>query len=119
MSEHVVPLKVYYKTFAFLMFLLLITVGAAFIHIGATGNIILAMTIAVVKMTAIILFFMHVYYSSKLVQVFAACGFVWLVILLAFFMGDYFTRVSQPKPWSGPAQPAAVVQTQTETPAQH
>ncbi len=40
----------------------------------------------------VILFFMGVKYNTKLTQVVAASGFVWLIILFGITMGDYLTR---------------------------
>jgi len=100
MSDHVVPLKVYHRVFGALLILLIITVVAAFVHLGSVGNIMLAMTIAVAKMTLIILYFMHVRYSSKLTMVFAASGFLWMAIMLSFFVSDVAARPDVRPPWT-------------------
>jgi cytochrome c oxidase subunit 4 len=68
-----------------------VTVGAAQVHLGWL-NTPIALVIALVKATLIVLFFMHVRYASPLVRIFAAGGFVWLVILFALTFSDYFTR---------------------------
>jgi cytochrome c oxidase subunit 4 len=96
-EHHVVPLSLYYKIFAALMFLLFLTVGAAFIpanilEVWGPLNIVIAMTIAVVKALLIFMYFMHLRWSTKIVWLFAASGFMWLVILFAFTFADYFTR---------------------------
>ena len=46
-------------------------------------------TIAIAKAVLIIMFFMHVKYGSNLTKLFAAAGFVWLVILFAFALSDF------------------------------
>ena len=51
-----------------------------------------ALTIAVVKMLLVILFFMHVRYSSRLTWIFVAAGFIWLLIMLDLTLSDYLTR---------------------------
>jgi cytochrome c oxidase subunit 4 len=56
--------------------------------------------IGIVKATIIILFFMHVRYSSKMVWVIAAAGFVWLLILVGLTLTDYFSRT-----WLPPSSP--------------
>jgi cytochrome c oxidase subunit 4 len=43
-------------------------------------------------MTFVVLFFMHVRWSSKLVWLSAVAGFFWLAIMFAFTMQDYLTR---------------------------
>ena len=63
MSDHVVPLKIYYRIFASLMVLTAITVGIAFVDLGYL-NTFVAVTIAVIKATLVVLFFMHVKYLS-------------------------------------------------------
>jgi cytochrome c oxidase subunit IV len=91
MAAHIVPRQLYYRVFAVLMMLTLITVGTAFVNLGAL-NTIIALTIAVAKALLVILFFMHVRYSSRLIWVCVAAGFFWLGLLLTFAMSDYLTR---------------------------
>ncbi|HXK62750.1 MAG TPA: cytochrome C oxidase subunit IV family protein [Acidobacteriota bacterium] len=91
MSEHVVPLRIYYTVFAALLFLTGLTVFVAFFDLG-TLNTIVALTIAVIKATLVVLFFMHVWYSSKLTWVFVGAGIFWFLILIAFLFGDVLTR---------------------------
>ena len=95
-SHHVVPVSVYIKVITALMVLLVITLGAAAIDFSQMGlpwlNIVIAMTIAVVKAVLIILYFMHVRYSSKLVWVFAFAAFYWVLILFSFTYIDYLSR---------------------------
>ena len=91
MSEHIIPKKTYYLVFAALMVLLAVTVGIAFINLGRL-NIVAAMTVATVKAVLIILYFMHVRYSSRLVWFFVGAGFFWVAILFALTLADYATR---------------------------
>lgn len=56
------------------------------------ANTLVALLIAFTKMTAVMLFFMHVYWSSKLIWLSAIASFFWLAIMFAFTMQDYFTR---------------------------
>jgi cytochrome c oxidase subunit 4 len=55
-------------------------------------NAIVALSIAVFKATLVVLYFMHVRYSSKLTWVFVGAGLVWLIILFSFTLSDYMTR---------------------------
>jgi cytochrome c oxidase subunit 4 len=92
MSEHhVVPLKIYFLIFFALMIGTALTVGAAFVDMGFM-NTPVALIIALVKASLVIMFFMHVKYSHKLVGLFAISGFFWLCIMLALTMQDYYTR---------------------------
>lgn len=87
----IVPRKTYYKVAIALLVLFVLTVAAAYVDLGGF-NIIVALTIAVVKALLVVLYFMHVRYGNKLVWVFACAGFFWLVILFALTMSDYITR---------------------------
>lgn len=91
MSQHVVPTRVYYAIFAILMLFTTITVGIAFIDLGPF-NAVAALTIAVVKATLVVLFFMHVKYSTRLTWAVVAGSVFWLGILLTLTLGDYLTR---------------------------
>ena len=91
-STHIVPPYVYYRVYALLLVLMVLTIVAARYQLGGTVNNIVAMTIAVIKATLVVLFFMQVKYNSKLTWVWAGIGFLWLGFLF-LTMGDYMTRV--------------------------
>lgn len=91
-AEHP-TLGVYYTTFAWLMVLLVVTLGAAMVDLGPL-NVAIAMGIAAAKIALIMVFFMHLKYSSVLSRVFAGSGLVWLVIMFVLTFADFFTR-----PW--------------------
>lgn len=97
MSSHVVPLKIYFGVFLALMVMTALTVWAAFQDFG-TLNTVVALAIAILKATLVILFFMHVLYSSSLVRVAAVAGFVWLLILIGFTVADVISRGWVPPP---------------------
>ena len=70
-----------------------ITVAAAFINLGPF-NTIVALTIATIKATLVVLFFMHVKYThEKLTGLVVASAIFWLFVLLALSMADYATRL--------------------------
>jgi len=81
----------YFLIWGALMFLLLLTWIAAEINLGPF-NVIVALLIALAKMSLVILYFMHVRYSSKLTRVFVVAGFLWLCILIVLGMSDYLSR---------------------------
>ncbi len=58
------------------------------------ANTLVALLIAFTKMTCVMLFFMHVYWSPKLIWLSVIASFFWLAIMFAFTMQDYFTRGS-------------------------
>ena len=92
MSEHIVGPKIYVSVFLALMVFTALTVGAAFINMGPF-NAVVALTIAVIKAVLVILFFMHVRYSSKMVMVIIIAGFFWMGIMFVLTMSDYISRV--------------------------
>ena len=59
-------------------------------------NPVVALTIAVIKAVLVILFFMHVYYSTKLTKLTVAAGFFWLLIMITMSLSDYLTRTFLP-----------------------
>lgn len=91
MEHPVIPPKTYLLVFAALLALLALTVGLAYIDLGFF-NLIAALTIASVKALLVILYFMHVRYSSDLAKIFAAAGFLWLFLLLGLTLTDYISR---------------------------
>lgn len=91
-SHHVLPIRVYLQVFGALMGLTALTTWIAYQDLGAL-NTTIALLIAGVKMTLVMLYFMHLRYSSKLVWVMAVAGFFWLAILLVLTAQDYLTRV--------------------------
>jgi cytochrome c oxidase subunit IV len=91
MPVHVVSRKIYFAIFGALMVLTAVTVWVATFDLGR-WNAIVALSIAVLKATLVVLYFMHVRYSSKLTWVFIFAGVIWLIILFAFTLSDYLTR---------------------------
>ena len=69
-----------------------LTVLAAFRDFPGPLNAVVAMTIAVVKATLVILYFMHVRYSSRLIWLIISAALFWLAILFALTISDYWTR---------------------------
>src|SRR3982074_395011 len=91
MSSHVAPQSMYYAVFAALIVGTGLTVAVAFVDLGALNNVLM-LGIAITKALLVILFFMHVRWSSRLTWVVAASGFFWLLILFGITMSDYLTR---------------------------
>ena len=81
----------YYLVFAALMVGTALTVGIAFVDLGPLNNVLM-LGIAMTKALLVVLFFMHVRWSTRLTWVVAASGFVWLLILFGLTMQDYLTR---------------------------
>lgn len=92
MSEHIVPVRIYVVIFLALLLGTGLTVAAAFVDFPWKFNTIVALTIAVAKATLVVLYFMHVRYSIRLVWVIVASALFWMAILFALTFSDYLTR---------------------------
>ena len=90
-SHHVPSLKLYFIVFGILMVGTALTVLVAFYDLGPMNNVMM-LTIAIVKALFVVLYFMHVRWSSRLTWVVAASGFFWLLIMFTFTMTDYLSR---------------------------
>ncbi|MBI2827654.1 MAG: cytochrome C oxidase subunit IV family protein [Acidobacteria bacterium] len=91
MSGHISPKTTYYAIFGSLMVLTATTVTAAFINLGSL-NFPVALGIAILKATLVILFFMHLKYSSRLTKLICGTAFFFLVILFGLTLSDYLSR---------------------------
>jgi len=96
MSEHIVQPRIYIAIFLSLMVGTALTVFAAFYDFPGPLNAVVALTIAVVKATLVVLFFMHVRYSGRLVWLVIAAALLWLAIMFAITFSDYWTRTWLP-----------------------
>jgi cytochrome c oxidase subunit IV len=88
---HVVPLSTYLLVFLALMAGTALTTGVAYIDLGP-WNTPVALTIAVIKMTLVVLFFMHVKYATGLTRIVILAGFFWLAIMVTLSCSDELTR---------------------------
>jgi len=90
-QPHVVPLKIYYGIFGILIVLTGVTVGVAYLDLGR-WNAVVALAIACFKAMIVVLYFMHVKYSPRLITLTVIAGLYWMVILFGLTLGDYLTR---------------------------
>ena len=91
MSGHIVPTRIYYTIFGILLVMTYLTVQISYFDLGEL-NTIAALAIAAFKATLVVLFFMHVKYSTRLTKVAVLGGIYWLLILLTITLTDYMTR---------------------------
>lgn len=99
--NHILPISVYIKTYIILMVLMVLTVFVGVLphwfpamHELTIFNNMVALGVAVSKATLVGLFFMGVKFSSRLTQLFALLGFIWLGIMFITLL-DYFTRAPE------------------------
>ena len=88
---HVLPLPIYWGVFFALVVGTLVTVWSATLDLGK-WNLPIALAIACTKALLVILYFMHVKYSSKLTWLFVAAGFLWFIIMVVITMTDFVSR---------------------------
>ena len=108
MVGHVVHQRLYILVFAALIGLTALTTGVAFVDLGK-WNTLAALAIAVCKASLVILFFMHLRWSSGLMRMVLLAAFVWFAILVALTLSDEFTRQWTPVPsnWQSQVQQQA------------
>jgi cytochrome c oxidase subunit IV len=98
MTEHTSkssPLKLYFGVWITLLIFTFLTYEAATLDLGPF-NAPVALGIATLKATLVILFFMHVWHASeKLVKLVVLSAVFFLFLLLGLTMADYATR-----PWN-------------------
>jgi len=90
-EHHIVSPKVYATILLALLVGTALTVWASYIDLGIL-NPIIALGIACTKATLVVLFFMHVKYSSKLTKLTVGAGVFTFMILVGMTLADYFTR---------------------------
>jgi len=90
-EHHIVTPKTYIIVFITLLAFTAITVGAAFVNLGIF-NPIIALAIACTKAVVVILFFMHVFFQSKLIKMTVGAGFFTFLILITMTLSDYLSR---------------------------
>jgi cytochrome c oxidase subunit 4 len=94
-AEHVVPIRIYLSIFATLLLLTGVTTAVAYVNLGPF-NVVVMLLIAFFKASLVILYFMHVRFTSRLTQVAAVSGFAWLAILIGLTLSDVLTRAIVP-----------------------
>jgi cytochrome c oxidase subunit IV len=87
----------YFGIFAILIVGTVLTYFAATVdldYVFPGANTLVALVIAFTKMSCVMLFFMHVYWSPRLIWLAAVASFFWLAIMFSYTMQDYLTRAS-------------------------
>lgn len=123
-SHHITPPSVYIKTLIVLTILMVLTIAVAvapvpFLHETKAGSVVanvLNLTIASIKATLVVLFFMGVKKSTTLVKFWAVLGFAWFPMLYIMFL-DYGTRHLEPTHSWSPDTGTAMTRNQPRDPA--
>lgn len=93
-NNHTVPFSIYIKVLSALLVLTILTVAVAQMNFGIF-NVLIAMGIATIKATLVLLFFMHLKYDNKLFLVIFLTGVFLLIILFLFCEFDILTRIPE------------------------
>ena len=91
-AHHIVPASMFYKVFAMLICLTVLTVAASRIDMGFFNDIV-AFGIATVKASLVLAIFMHLKYDDMMNRVVIGCAFFFLIVLFFFCELDQVTRV--------------------------
>lgn len=91
MSEVIVSRNTYLAILVALLVLTGVTTTVAFFDLGLF-NPVVAMSIAILKASVVVLYFMHMKYSSRLTMIVGSAALFWLGILLVLTMSDYMAR---------------------------
>ena len=104
MSGHVIPKSTYFLIFGALLALTALTTGVAYVDLGP-WNTVAALIIAGCKASLVLLFFMHLRWSTQLNRVVWLSALLWLVILIGITSIDFFSRNWTPVPekWNSSA----------------
>ncbi|HLJ15099.1 MAG TPA: cytochrome C oxidase subunit IV family protein [Bryobacteraceae bacterium] len=90
-THHVTPVRTYLIVFLTLLVLTVTTTKVAEIDLGE-WNFVVAFLIAITKASLVVLFFMHVRYSTSLTKLFVCAGLFWMAILISITLCDYISR---------------------------
>jgi len=91
MSHQVTAVRTYAAIFAALLVLTAVTAAVAFVDLGPMNNVV-ALGIAVLKATLVVLYFMHAKDSPRMTGVVMAAAVLWLVLLVGLTLADYSGR---------------------------
>ena len=91
MSEENPSVGTYVVVFVALLVLAALTTGIAYINLGEF-NTVVALGIAVIKMSLVGLFFMHLWHSRGLARIVVLAGFFWLALMVSGVLADVFSR---------------------------
>lgn len=90
-EHHVVSPRIYLGVFISLLILTALTTAASFVEMYVF-NVVVALGIAVIKASLVVLFFMHVKYSPKLTKLTLVSGLFIFMGLISMTLADYMTR---------------------------
>lgn len=91
-ANHIVSARTYLIVFIALLILTALTVAVAYYNFGGLWNLVIALGIATVKAVVVALWFMHVRFSGRLVQLTIITSLMFLSLLIFGTLMDVWTR---------------------------
>jgi cytochrome c oxidase subunit 4 len=92
MAEPILRVRTYVIVTVLLVLLTVLTVGLSFWHVPPAWHVVMGLLIATCKASLVVLFFMHALVSPRLIWAVIAVSCLWVGILIALTLVDYFTR---------------------------
>jgi|SRR5215831_7728555 len=101
MAGHIASKQLYLTVFAALAGLTVLTIVVSFVELPGPLHVSVALLIATGKALLVALFFMHVFYSRRLIWLVACAALLWLGILFVLTFSDYISRnwLGAPQRW--------------------
>jgi cytochrome c oxidase subunit 4 len=90
-ARHIVSPGVYLVILFALLVGTALTVWASYVDLGL-WNPVIALAIATTKAVLVVLFFMHVWYSTKLTKLTIFAGIFMFLVLISMTLADYISR---------------------------
>ena len=84
--------KTYLYVCVLLVLLTFLTVGLSFLHVPPNWHVVVGLVIATCKASLVVLFFMHVLVSRRIIWTVLLVAAFWLGILFVLTLSDYLTR---------------------------
>jgi cytochrome c oxidase subunit IV len=106
-EEHVVTPGVYLAVYSLLMTFTALTVAVAYVDLG-TANVVIMLVIAAIKGSAVVLWFMHLRWGTRLTGIVLASGFLWLMLLIGITTTDMVIRGPATSPYEEMPAPTDV-----------
>ncbi len=97
MPTKITPANTYIAVLVALLVLTVLTVCVSFIPLPPIGHVVAGLSIAALKATLVVLFFMHALHSPRITWCVIVASIGWVLILFSLTYADYLTRGSLPQ----------------------
>lgn len=101
---HITPARTYWAIFIALIIFTVLTVAVSYVHLGPL-NLVVAIVIATIKASLVVLYFMHMKYEAKFNVLVFLGSLLFLGIFLAYTMNDTEQRAAVDFAYGGRVDP--------------